>query len=212
MRTKEQFKAYVYEKAEAEMQRKKRSRNVWIRSIATCSLLLVIGCVALYSGLGGMISEVAQDSTVDMKGNFAEVYRYSPECETENYVVNDSIEYSAALGETVLDGAEVQCAPTAESYGSVIESFNYYSSKLCADDAGVKDYGFNNTEKIPENEFDALELAKNECTVEYDSYTVAYDADNKIWRVVFYMSDTVGGDQTVYIGSDGITKLIVYGE
>ena len=61
-------------------------------------------------------------------------------------------------------------------------------------------------------DFDLLELAKNECTVEYDAYDIAFDEENEVWRVVFYKSGTVGGDQTVYIGADGKTKLIVYGE
>ncbi len=58
----------------------------------------------------------------------------------------------------------------------------------------------------------AIERAINECTVEYDTVDVRYDEVYDIWRVAFYSTDMAGGGQTVYMGGNGITELIVYGE
>ena len=58
----------------------------------------------------------------------------------------------------------------------------------------------------------ATEQAKNECTVPYDTTKVWYDSATEIWKVLFCTSNTVGGDQTVYLNSNGLTCLIDYGE
>jgi len=74
------------------------------------------------------------------------------------------------------------------------------------DGPGVIKSGFVNTEKTelktPEQ---AVELAKKECSVEYDT-------DLRIYRVSFFKGMQLGGDQTVYINEDGITLMCVYGE
>jgi len=81
------------------------------------------------------------------------------------------------------------------------------------DDPGVKTNGFQNTSKtVISTSLQAIELAKNECTIEYDTTDVSYDSAASIWQVVFYKANTAGGGQTVYMDSDGITCLIVYGE
>lgn len=78
---------------------------------------------------------------------------------------------------------------------------------------GVNPNPFENVDAHPiESKNSTIERAKNECTLEYDTTKVWYDASADIWRVQFYMSGTVGGDQTVYLDSDGKTVLVVYGE
>ena len=72
---------------------------------------------------------------------------------------------------------------------------------------------FVNTEKTEIKDFkQAVEHAKNECVVEYDTIDVAYDATAEIYRVCFYKYEYLGGDQSVYLGKDGITQMMVFGE
>lgn len=81
------------------------------------------------------------------------------------------------------------------------------------DDPGVKTNGFQNTsETVISTSLQAIELAKNECTIEYDTTDVSYDSAASIWQAVFYKANTAGGGQTIYMDSDGVTCLIVYGE
>lgn len=203
MRTREQFKAYVYEKAAAEMLRKKRSRNIWIRSVATCSLLLIIGGVALYSGIG--VEDMAMESAPE-EVNMAEKYAV--------YDLADGVAECENVEIASLTADDCVYLYSSKTSGATLEVFDFekVEAQYGGTNAGVKGRGFKNVTEVDEQDFDAVELAKNECTVEYDSYDVAYDSKNGIWRVVFYKSGTVGGDQTVYIDSDGITKLIIYGE
>ena len=77
---------------------------------------------------------------------------------------------------------------------------------------GVKTSGFVNTTKVDVDFNNVADVAKNECTIKWDSCTTYLDAAECIWKVVFYNEGTVGGDQTVYLDYDGKTVLIVYGE
>ena len=58
----------------------------------------------------------------------------------------------------------------------------------------------------------AFERAKNECVVAYDSAVVSYDDATDMYCVCFYIQGAEGGDQLVYMDSDGITKLVVLSE
>lgn len=88
------------------------------------------------------------------------------------------------------------------------EDFNSYK-----DDPGMKQFGFVNTEKADiNNPTQVIELANKECTVDYDTVSIAFDATSTMYRVSFYKMDWVGGNQDVYINQDGITQLIIYGE
>ena len=78
---------------------------------------------------------------------------------------------------------------------------------------GVKTNGFNNITELPINTYiDAIERAKNECTIDWNDTQVYYDADTGIWKVMFYRKGVPGGDQSVYLGANGTTLMIVYGE
>ncbi len=78
---------------------------------------------------------------------------------------------------------------------------------------GIKTGGFRNTAPSPVSGPDeAARRAKAECTVEYNTVSVLRDAGADMWAVNFYTAGTLGGDETVYLGGDGVTRLIVYGE
>ena len=78
---------------------------------------------------------------------------------------------------------------------------------------GVKKTGFRNTTELPvHNDAEAIGRAKNECTIEWSATEVYYDTTKEIWKVTFYTKSVPGGDQSVYLGANGITLMIVYGE
>ena len=101
-----------------------------------------------------------------------------------------------------------------------MSGFSYErDKKMYAENAGAKSSGFVNTTEMSINsKADAIDRAKNECTVLWDSTQVDFDSAAKIWRVVFYLKGTddeswiVGGGQSVYLNEKGKTVLIVYGE
>ena len=96
-------------------------------------------------------------------------------------------------------------------------AFSYESDKdrYTKENAAMLVYteGFKNTKEATVTTVkEAIELAKKECTVEYDSVGVCYDAKAKVTRVLFYFEGALGGDQSVYFDENGKTLLIVYGE
>ena len=56
MRSKEQFKAYVYEKADVARSKNKKLYTAWVRGTVAFSLLVVVGG-ALFYGNGGSVAE-----------------------------------------------------------------------------------------------------------------------------------------------------------
>ncbi len=95
---------------------------------------------------------------------------------------------------------------SAFSYADVLKTYK-------ENDPGVISGGFNNTSVSEiKNRDDAVERAKNECTIGYDSVSVAYDSRESVWEIVFYTQGVLGGCQSVYMNKDGVTLLIVYGE
>lgn len=95
-----------------------------------------------------------------------------------------------------------------------ITEFSYADDykKVVEGEAGVKTSGFLNTSKTDINFDYVVEVAKNECTIEWDIYKVFLDKNARIWKVSFAKEGVAGGDQCVYIDYDGRTVLIVYGE
>ena len=77
----------------------------------------------------------------------------------------------------------------------------------------IKQNGFYNITKYGvEDTVEAYERAKMECSISYDRVSVFYDSSADMWQVYFFTSETNGqsGDrQLVYLGGDGITRLIV---
>lgn len=96
-----------------------------------------------------------------------------------------------------------------------VKSFSFATVKEIykPGDPGVKTSGFKNkSESSVANSTEAVERAKNECTIGYDTVTVLHDGWDDVWSVTFSTCGTLGGCQTVYLDSKGITLLIVYGE
>lgn len=96
--------------------------------------------------------------------------------------------------------------PDSFSYVEVTDTFK-------TGDPGVKSEGFVNTEPMPINRImDVKAHALEECTIEYDTVSVAYDEAAEIWKVTYSTANTLGNCQSVYMDRDGVTLLIDYGE
>ncbi len=96
-----------------------------------------------------------------------------------------------------------------------IESFSYESviEKYEDDEGGIVRDGFKNTSKIQINNWeDAVNRAKNECTVKYNETIIFYDDKTDVWSITFGKTNVAGGCQTIYMDENGVTLLIVYGE
>lgn len=134
----------------------------------------------------------------------------------------DMVYYDHHFGTLPVGGMQYIC-DIAKENGITVElnerheadSFSY-SEDLALykeGDPGIKFDGFINVEEYPVPVArEAIERAKNECTIEYDETSISLDESAEIWKVVFSTADTLGGCQTVYLNSAGITQLIVYGE
>ena len=66
-------------------------------------------------------------------------------------------------------------------------------------------------EKAPTAQ-DAIQLARQECALEYDTVEVAFDPQEQLWRVYFSRDGSAGGDAAVWLSADGVTRLVVCGE
>ena len=66
-------------------------------------------------------------------------------------------------------------------------------------------------EKAPTAQ-DAIQLARQECALEYDTVEVAFDPQEQLWRVYFSRAGSAGGDAAVWLSADGVTRLVVCGE
>lgn len=109
MRSKEQFKAYVYEKADAARVRNKKMRAIALRGVAAFSLFVVVGGVLLFT-------DVANDATMSSEA--------MPVSEMENGLV-----YGVAELQAVLDCAEAVAETNAAAKGSKSTATVQYSSK-----------------------------------------------------------------------------------
>lgn len=104
MRTNEQFKAYVYEKANAARRQNKRMRTAWMRGTVAFSLLVVVAGVFLYSGVENFVSDSA-----NTEASLAEITDVVYEKSLYPYVDSYS---KAADGEAVVDIVLETAAPT----------------------------------------------------------------------------------------------------
>lgn len=111
------------------------------------------------------------------------------------------------------------------SSGQTLASFSYQEDAAVyrAGDPGVKTTGFVNTDPCPiKGQNAAAERARNECTIAYNATSESYDPHTEMWRIDFFTAAVVqdngdiwtvaGNCQSVYLNSDGVTQLIVYGE
>lgn len=107
----------------------------------------------------------------------------------------------------ISDAVKEPQIPVAEfSYADILERYK-------EDDPGVITEGFKNTSSCKYSGIEGLiELAKKECTIGYDSVSLAYDSQQLIMRVAFYTEGISGNSQDVFIDNTGATTLIIYGE
>ena len=57
-----------------------------------------------------------------------------------------------------------------------------------------------------------MELAEDECTIDFDTITMSYDGEAEIYKFTFSAEEAeepYNDVQDVYIDKDGITKMIV---
>ena len=216
MLTKEQFKALVYKKAAEAKAKNKANRAIWVRSIAAFSILMVVGGVYIYSNLtNGKNAEsimVEDGIAIDYGDKKAGIsYNYS---KMENQAVGlvADIPLVANIPVEAENEGIPESSPMAESAFDAF-SFGDASDDFASESDGIITYGFKNvSESAVENASQAIELAKNECTINYDTTKVAYDSTADIWRVAFFTDGVLGICQEVYLNGDGTTRLIVYGE
>ena len=92
-------------------------------------------------------------------------------------------------------------------------SYSEETKEFISGQAGVKTEGFKNNGSVKINDYETAVLyAQNEVTVPYDTVSAQYDEAKKIWKVCFSTFDMLGGDETVYLNTDGATILCVYGD
>lgn len=212
MRTNEQFKELVYQRADDLNAKNKKNRAIIMRGVTAFSLVMVIGCAFMY---GSFFSKN------DSSEASIEIAMIADQENINEYYSAYSLHYSA-LGDSngsADRGGELQAETAVAADLSYVDSFSFESDKAL--------YGKKDDEDDEKSEYivsvtssfvhidtpkAAVEAAKNECTVEYDITDVYFDADTDIWKVVFYKQNVAGGSQSVYLGSDGTVKLIIYGE
>ena len=141
---------------------------------------------------------------------------YHSECGTFNERLeqsNQSLRLSDADRETV--NAIIQTVIPHDLSPVEILPFSYEEvlQMWGKSDPGVKTDGFQNTSgAVIATPQQVIERAQNECTIEYDTTSLAYDNAADIWRVTFYTEGSVGNSQDVYLNGSGLTALIIYGE
>ena len=170
MRTKEQFKAYVYDKANEKRLLKKRARMEWVRGFAAFSLLFIISGALIYGNFIFKAKDVAAEASLYENRKSAENFFYS-----KSTVLENDVQVQAVCDDEFV--AEIAAAESGE---------------------------------ITQEK--AIEIAKEKCTVNYDTTSVDFDADSQVWKVVFCSQNTPGGCQTIYINADGAVCSIEYGE
>ena len=110
------------------------------------------------------------------------------------------------------------CTPDAGGPGALpsqTPSFSYETeqAQYRTGDPGVRTSGFVHTDKAPVRDAEAaIRRAGGECTIPHDTVSAWYDPTADMWKVSSATAGLSGGEQCVYLGSAGVTRLIVYGE
>ena len=211
MRSKEQFRELVYKRANEINVNNKKRRTMLIRSSLTLSLLLVIGGAFVYG------NRYERDSVLECARGSDE--KVLVECVNESeYGIYYSLDGASGLNLTaekpkgnatlLQDSSESQSLEKINSF-SYVEDFDLYrDNEGCI----LLEYDDKNVKHDYITSYQAIEIAEKDCTIEYTSFDLYFDPNTKFWKVVFYISGTVGGGQSVYIGNDGVVRMIVYGE
>jgi len=208
MRTKEQFKAYVYEKANEKRLIQKHNRTVFVRGFAAFSLLFIISGVLVFGNFINKNSRTAEDASGVYSNENGKAFVYF-----SNSVLSDSVddglveEQAPAVISVELCNAEIETV-YSQSTEKDASSFSFKND--------IADYKREtkgaDCKSTPITKEAAIEIAKEKCTIDHNAIDVFFDSQEAIWKVVFYTKNTAGGCQTVYLNCDGTLRLIVYGE
>lgn len=186
MRTKEEFRRYVYAKAEEKRSVFKKQKALFLRGVAAFSVLFIVGGVWIY-----------RNRDISIENAVAEA---SPAA--------FSIEKRGAVEDVVVaEETESPSEGTVLTYGLYDQNYNDVgkgaSSTLKQENAPI-DVSLSSDE--------ALKIAKEKCTIEYNSTNVSYDYEKQVWEVEFFTAGVAGGCQTVYVDNNGTASSIFYGE
>ena len=155
-----------------------------------------------------------ENDTVKYTGlGYTVIYRTTVEAETEENESHNAICDVCGAEFRLFD--KILLWAWIEDSDVEVEKFSYEKerSEFGETDGYIKTKDFHNTEKANiNNKEQAIEIAKNEITVEYDSVSVAFDENEQMWKVSFSKEGQFGGGQTVYLTKDGTTQLCVWGE
>ena len=205
MRSNEQFKALVYAKAEQVRVENKKKRAGIMRGIATFSLIAVIGGAFLFSNYKNdakkHIYDGAENHSIAGKG-----YRIC-DVESSEVGVMPTLADDAIIVESEI--CNESFAEHSEEDFSYKQDVVYYSSNNFEEQVQT-DRGNVAIDITSKDEI--IEIAKSLCTVEYNTYKVYFDSDTGVWKINFYTEGVAGGDQSVYLDSNGSIKMIIYGE
>ncbi len=128
--------------------------------------------------------------------------------EPHEFTDGERLTMARTLAKIIRGAEEFYAAPAPAAF-----SWAEVQAEYGAGGPGIKTDGFRNmTPASVIGPADAVRLAEAECTVEYDAVSVRRDDGADMWAVNFYTAGIDGGDETVYLGGDGITRLIVGGE
>lgn len=202
MRTNEQFKLYVYEKANEKRISQKHNRAVFVRGLAAFSLLFIISGALVYGNFTNKTqSEAATSAVYENKENGKGFYNFS-----KSVLTDDAINESVLV---VADGAQL-IAQNEANDAFEIQDFSFKNDVADLKYETEAETAIAGTGAVSTEE--AIEIAKDKCTIDYNMTDVFYDSDDALWKIVFYTQNTAGNCQTVYLNYDGSVRLIVYGE
>ena len=128
MRNREQFKAYVYEKAATARVKNKKMRAVALRGVAAFSLFVVIDGVVLYSNLTNNAAMSAE--TVSAEGN-CNVRMYSASEESVLEAVLDAAEadkdgdVATITAKDTISSCTFHIAASADAYQGELENIDF---------------------------------------------------------------------------------------
>lgn len=143
--------------------------------------------------------------------------------EVYEYATGEAVGFTIRNNDVDEDDAWIEAETEAKAFSGgelstetkedeVVEVFSYMYDVSCYGEMAITE-GFVNTDISPvTNSAEAITRAENECTVEYGATAVYRDSIEDMWKVVFSCNDLVASEQIVYMNSDGVTTLIVYGE
>ena len=104
MRSREQFKAYVYEKADAARASNRRMHSAWIRGAVAFSLLVVVGSAFAFGNTGWSVNDIL--SPAAEKSANMEAFAYRGDAETAAPMQNYSVVFEDTSVADITDGTD----------------------------------------------------------------------------------------------------------